>query len=73
MRVAEIPDFAALSDREKLVLAEEIKGSLENPDSLPVKAVHETELNRRWDDYLANPQQMLSAEQFRVSVGRGAE
>ena len=68
MRAAEIPNFDQLSDTERLALAEEILGSLQQPEALPPPAAHRAELDRRWAAYQANPGIALSKEQFRAQV-----
>lgn len=52
MRITEIPNFDRLSDQERLALADEIMGSLKNPDALPPPLTHRAELDRRWAAYL---------------------
>lgn len=68
MRMSEIPKFDRLSDQERLALAEEILGSLKNPDALPPPLAHRAELDRRWAAYEANPGIALNREQFRAQV-----
>ena len=66
MRTAEIPNFEQMSDAERLALAEEILGTLKQPESLPPPAAHRIELDRRWAAYQVNPGIALSKEQFRA-------
>jgi putative addiction module component (TIGR02574 family) len=68
MRTTEIPNFDRLSDRERVALADEILGSLKNPDSLPPPLAHRAELDRRWASYEANPDIAVNREQFRAQV-----
>jgi len=68
VRTAEIPNFDRLSDQERVALADEILGSLRNPDALPPPLAHRAELDRRWAAYEANPGIALSREQFRAQV-----
>ncbi|HUE13897.1 MAG TPA: addiction module protein [Planctomycetaceae bacterium] len=68
MRTTEIPNFDRLSDHERLALADEILGSLKNPDALPPPLAHRAELDRRWAAYEANPGIALNREQFRAKV-----
>jgi putative addiction module component (TIGR02574 family) len=68
MRTTEIPNFDRLSDKERVALADEILGSLKNPDALPPPLAHRAELDRRWAAYEANPSIALSREQFRTQV-----
>jgi len=48
MHATEIPNFEALTDMERIALAEELIASVRAPDSLPVPLAHHVELNRRW-------------------------
>jgi putative addiction module component (TIGR02574 family) len=68
MRITEIPNFDRLSDQERLALADEILGSLKNPDALAPPLAHRAELDRRWAAYEANPGIALDREQFRAQV-----
>jgi putative addiction module component (TIGR02574 family) len=68
MRTTEIPNFDRLSDKERVALADEILGSLKNPDALPPLLAHRVELDRRWAAYEANPSIALNREQFRAQV-----
>ena len=68
MRTTEIPNFDMLSDQERVALADEILGSLKNPDALPPPLAHRAELDRRWAAYEANPGIALNREQFRAQV-----
>ncbi len=68
MRTTEIPNFDRLSDHERVALADEILGSLKNPDALPAALAHRAELDRRWAAYEANPGVALDREQFRAQV-----
>ena len=68
MRTTEIPNFDRLSDHERMALADEILGSLRNPDALPPPLAHRAELDRRWAAYEQNPGIALSREQFRAQV-----
>ena len=68
VRTAEISNFDRLSDQERVALADEILGSLRNPDALPPPLAHRAELDRRWAAYEANPGIALSREQFRAQV-----
>jgi len=68
MRTTEIPNFDMLSDHERVALADEILGSLKNPDALPPPLAHRAELDRRWAAYEANPGIALNREQFRAQV-----
>jgi putative addiction module component (TIGR02574 family) len=68
MRTTEIPNFDRLSDQERVALADEIRGSVRNPDALPPPLAHRAELDRRWAAYEANPSIALSCEQFRAQV-----
>ena len=68
MRISGIPKFRMLSDQERLAWAEEILGSLENPDALTPPQSHRGELNRRWVAYEANPGIALNREQFHAQV-----
>jgi putative addiction module component (TIGR02574 family) len=68
MHATEIPNFEQLSDKERVALADEILGSLKQPDALPLPVAHRVELNRRWATYEANPGIALSSLQFRAQV-----
>ena len=68
MRATEIPNFDQLSDLERVALADEILGSLKQPDALPPPLAHRAELDRRWAAYQANPSIALSREEFRAQV-----
>lgn len=68
MRTTEIPNFDRLSDQERVALADEILGSLRNPDALPPPLAHRAELDRRWAAYEANPGIALSRDKFRAQV-----
>jgi putative addiction module component (TIGR02574 family) len=68
MRTTEIPNFDSLSDQERVALADEILGSLRNPEALPPPLAHRAELDRRWAAYKANPDIALNREQFRAQV-----
>jgi putative addiction module component (TIGR02574 family) len=68
MRATEIPNFEQLSDQERVALADEILGSLRQPETLPPPVAHRVELDRRWAAYEANPGIALSSQQFRAQV-----
>ena len=68
MRTTEIPNFARLTDMERIALAEKILGSIRQPESLPSPIVHRRELERRWAAYKANPAIARSKNQFRAEV-----
>jgi putative addiction module component (TIGR02574 family) len=68
MRTTEIPNFDRLSDQERVALADEILGSLRNPEALPPPLAHRAEVDRRWAAYEANPGTALSREYFRSQV-----
>ena len=69
MRTTEIPNVDMLSDQERVALADEILGSLRNPDALPPPLARiEPMLDRRWAAYEANPGIALNREQFRAQV-----
>jgi putative addiction module component (TIGR02574 family) len=68
MRATEIPNFDRLSDLERLILAEEILGSLRAPETLPAPLVHRLELDRRWAAYEANPANVLTKDEFRAKI-----
>ncbi|PYI99915.1 MAG: hypothetical protein DME25_21845 [Verrucomicrobia bacterium] len=68
MRAAEIPNFEQLSDLERLELAEELAGSIRNPEALPAPIAHRLECEQRWAEYERDPSIALSEEQFWAKV-----
>jgi putative addiction module component (TIGR02574 family) len=64
MSVKDIPNFEALTDLERLGLAEEVAGSIRNPEALPPPVAHRLELEKRWVEFERNPSSALSQEQF---------
>ena len=49
-------------------LAEELAGSIRNPEALPAPIAHRLECERRWTEYERNPSIALSEEQFWAKV-----
>lgn len=68
MHATEIPNFNQLSDRERVALADEILGSLQQPDIFPPPLTHKAELEQRWSAFEADPAIAVSREQFRAQV-----
>jgi putative addiction module component (TIGR02574 family) len=68
MNATEIPNFDRLTDTERLMLAEEILGSLRSPEILPPPMAHRAELDRRWAAFEADPSRALTKEEFRARV-----
>ena len=68
MRATEIPNFDQLSDLERLMLAEEILGSLRAPEALPAPLAHRLELDRRWTMHESDPANVLTKEEFRAKI-----
>ncbi|WP_221030316.1 addiction module protein [Actomonas aquatica] len=70
MKTAEIPRFQELSDLERLALADEILGTLREPESLPSPAWHGAELARRWQDFESGGSSPMTRQQFWAEVER---
>jgi putative addiction module component (TIGR02574 family) len=69
VRVADIPGFTDLNGSEKLLLAEEIWGSLTRDEtSVPVPASHVEELDKRLARQRANPGPLLTLEELQQRV-----
>jgi putative addiction module component (TIGR02574 family) len=68
MSVKDIPNFEQLTDLERLALAEELAGSVRNPEALPAPVAHRLELEHRWSRYEQNPSAALTQEQFWAGV-----
>ena len=64
MRATEIPNFAQLTDLDRLALAEELIASIRDPNSLPAPATHRVELDRRWAAFEQNPGSAIPEEEF---------
>lgn len=64
MPTVAIADFEQLTDGERLMLAEELLASIRSLADLPPPPHHELELEKRWQEYEANPAIGLSKAQF---------
>ena len=66
MSSAPAPALRDLSFAEKLLLVEDLWDELaRQPDGIPLSDSVKRELDRRYDDYLANPQEGSSWEETR--------
>ena len=69
MHVNNIPGIDQLSTPEKILLVEELWDSIVTDESnVPVPESHKSELNKRFDTYLANPGNLLSLEELQERI-----
>ncbi|MEI7731399.1 MAG: addiction module protein [Verrucomicrobiota bacterium] len=68
MQATDIANYEQMTDGERLMLAEELLSSLRNLSELPPPPQHGLELERRWQEFQANPAIGLSKDQFWAQV-----
>ena len=68
MTLADFPALAALSNEEKLLIADELYVAIGAPGSPPLTDEQLAELNRRHAEHLADPGSALSWDQVKASA-----
>ena len=72
MNVSEIPEVAALSTPEKILLLEELWDSIASDEgSVPVPQSHKDELDRRLARHGSHPGNLLSLDELQDRIARG--
>ena len=71
MQLTEIPEITGLSTPEKILLIEDLWDDIvANDEPVSVPQSHKKELNNRLDNYLNNPQSVLSLEELQENIER---
>jgi putative addiction module component (TIGR02574 family) len=71
MRVSDIPEIARLSAAEKLLLIEELWESIaSNEHAVPAPESHRVELDKRYEKYKAEPDNLLTLEELKDRLNR---
>jgi len=69
MKLAEMPEVADLSTREKIVLLEELWDSIrDDQEHIPVPDSHKAELDKRFNRHMNYPGEVLTLEEFRRGI-----
>ena len=69
MKLTEIPEVAALSTQEKIVLLEELWDSIrDRQDQIPVPDSHKTELDKRFNRHEKFPGEILTLDELRSRI-----
>jgi len=69
MRAIDIPEISQLSTPEKILLVEDLWDSIASDDShIPVPESHKAELDRRLEQHINSPGELLSLEELQVRI-----
>ena len=69
MKLTEIPEVAALSTQEKIVLLEELWDSIrDRQDQIPVPDSHKAELDKRFNRNVKFPGEILTLDELRRGI-----
>jgi putative addiction module component (TIGR02574 family) len=71
MKLHDIPEIAALSKPEKILLVEDLWDAIaENETDIPIPESHKLELDSRYKRYSRAPGHLLTIEELRLRISR---
>jgi len=69
MRIADFPEIAQMTIPEKILFVEDLWDDINsNEQDVPIPANHKKELERRFQKYKKNPDDLLSLEQLKKRI-----